>query len=352
MTLYGFHNLKDMAAARISGTLIEATNDAIQLAVAEHNRIIDAMMSVLVDPTTLYSERYAQISDANLQPLDDNGRALPIKPAGYYSTAYPIQSGGSAWGANYVTRVKMTVQDAERATAMMLTADANWMRTHVFAALFSNQTWTFVDDLYGSLTIQPLALASDGVTYGVVAGGAAATDTHHIAQAGDIATTNPYPTIRTELLEHPANTGDVVVFIPSGTNSTQTKALASFNPVADPNIAPGVSSDRLVGSLGITTPGTLIGYEDSGVWIVEWPQLPADYLVGVTTGGDRPLAMRQDPEAELQGFNKVAERNDHPFYESQFLRRAGFGARNRVGAVVMRVGNGTYAEPTGYTAPI
>jgi hypothetical protein len=352
MTLYGFHNLKDLAATRISGTLVEATNDAINLAVAEHNRIIDAVMSAFVTRTTRYTERYAQVSDANLQPLDDDGRALPIKPAGAYTTAYPIQSGGSAWGANYVTRQKMTVADAERATAMMLTADANWMRTHIFAALFSNQTWTFADPMNGDLTIQPLALASDGVTYGVVGGAASATDTHHIAQAGDITTTNPFPTMRAELVEHPQNTGDVVVFVPSGTNATQTKALATFNPVVDPNIQPGSGSDRLVGSLGMTTPGSLIGYEDSGVWLVEWSQLPADYLIGITTGGDNPLAMREDEEPELQGFNRVAERNDHPFYESQWLRRAGFGARNRVGAVVMRVSNGTYAEPTGYTAPI
>ena len=351
MTLYGFHNLKDLAAARITGTNVEAVNDAINLAVAEHNRIVEAMLSVFVDETTLYTERYAQISDANLQPLDDDGRALPIKPAGYYSVAYPIQSGSSAWGANYVTRAKMTVRDAERATAMMLTADSNWMRTHIFAALFSNQTWTYADPLYGDLTIQPLALASDGVIYGVVGGGVAATDTHHIAQAGDIATTNPFPTIRSELLEHPQNTGDVVVFIPTASKA-QATALASFNPVADPNIQPGSGSDRLVGSLGISTPGTLIGYEDSGVWIVEWPQLPTDYLIGTTTGGDRALAMREDPEPELQGFKRVAERDDHPFYESQWLRRAGFGARNRVGAVVMRTGNGTYAEPTGYIAPI
>jgi hypothetical protein len=353
MTLYGFHNLKDLAAARISGTLIESTNEAIQLAVAEHNRIIDTMMAVFVDRTTLYSERYAQISNANLQPLDDNGRALPIKPAGYYTTQYPIQSGGSAWGANYVTRTKMTVADAERATAMMLTADANWMRTHILAALFASATWTFVDDLYGSLTIQPLALASDNVTYGVVGGGVAATDTHQLAQANAIGAgaDNPFPLIYADLVEHPQNSGEVVSFIATSLKATTT-ALATFNPVADANIQPGSGADRLVGTLGIATPGKLIGYEDSGVWIVEWPQLPAGYIVSTMTGGDRAIAMREDPEAELQGFNRVADRDDHPWYEGQYLRRAGFGARNRVGAVVTRIGNGTYAAPTGYAPPI
>ena len=353
MTLYGFHTLKDLASARISGTNAEAVNDAINIAVAEHNRVIDTMMAIFVSRTQLYTERYAQISDANLQPLDDNGRALPIKPAGYYNVGYPIQSGGSAWGANYVTRAKMSVADAERATAMMLTADANWMRTHILSALFASATWTFVDDLYGSLTIQPLALAGDGVTYGVVGGAAAATDTHQLAQAAAIGAgaDNPYPLIYADLTEHPQNSGDVVAFIPTALKAT-TQALATFNPVADPNITAGNSSDRLTGTLGIATPGRLIGYEDSGVWIVEWPQLPATHIVATMTGGDRAVGMREDPEDELRGFNRVAERNDHPFYESQWLRRAGFGARNRVGALVYRIGNGTYAAPTGYAPPI
>ena len=151
---YGFHTLKDLANARITGTLVEAVNDAINAAVAQYNADALAILGLFADRTTNYTERYAQIGAASLQPLDNNGRALPIKPAGYYSTAYPILSGGSAWGANYVTRAKMTVGDAERATALMLTADANWMRYHVLSALFAAATYSFVDDLYGTLTVR------------------------------------------------------------------------------------------------------------------------------------------------------------------------------------------------------
>jgi hypothetical protein len=75
-------------------------------------------------------------------------------------------------------------------------------------------------------------------------------------------------------------------------------------------------------------------------------------MIATMTDGDRPLARREDPEPELQGFNRVAERDDHPYYESQWLRRIGFGARNRVGAFMVRIGNGTYDEPSGYTPPI
>lgn len=353
MVLYGFHNLQDLASARVSGTNAEAVNDAINDAVAEHNRQLDALMALFVDPTTLYTERYAQTSAASLQPLDDNGRALPIKPSGYYDVAYPIQQGGSAWGANYVTRAKMTVRDAERITGMMLQADARWMRDRILASLFATSTWSFPDPLYGSLTVQPLA-NGDSVTYGVATGGdVSATDTHQLGQANAIGAgaDNPYPTIYTELMEHPENSGDVIAFIPSGLK-TATEALTTFYPVADANIELGSGSGRLIGNLGVETPGKLIGYEDSGVWVVEWKALPANYIVAVATGGDRPLAMRQDPEPELQGFKRVADRDDHPFYESQWLRRAGFGGRNRVGAVVMEVSDASYDVPTGYSVPL
>ena len=54
----------------------------------------------------------------------------------------------------------------------------------------------------------------------------------------------------------------------------------------------------------------------------------------------------------VEGFKKVAERNDHPFYESQYLRSAGFGANNRVGALVMEVSDATYDVPTNYVSPL
>jgi hypothetical protein len=351
--LYGFIGLKDVLGNRLSTVDAELIAGAIQQSVDEHNRQMDALMSLFVSPVTSATERYKQTGPARLQPLDENGRALPIKPFGYYDVGYPIQMAGSAWGANYVARAKMTVQDANDATAQMLEADMRWMRDHILAALFASATWTHTDPQYGSLTIQPLA-NGDTVTYAVQTGAdSGTTDTHQLAQANAIGagTDNPFPGIRNELLEHPENSGDVGVFLPTGLKAT-TQALATFNPIADPNIQPGSGTDRLVGTLGVATPGTLIGYEDSGVWLVEWPSMPANYLIATTTGGDRPLGMREDPEAELRGFKRVAERDNHPFYESQWLRRAGFGARNRVGAVVQRISNGTYAVPTNYTSPM
>lgn len=349
--LYGFMNLKDVFGKRVTEIGVETVDRAIAATVAEHNRQMSAVLSLFTRRTSDFKLRYKTATSARLQPLDAAGRARPIKTAGYYEIAFPLQSGGLAWGADYISRVKMTVAEANNETANLISADARWMRDHVLAALFSNTNWTFADDAHGNLTIKGLA-NSDTDQYLILSGAdAGATDTHYLAQAAAIADgSNPFPTIYSELTEHPENSGEVVVFVPTS-NKAAVEALTVFEPIADPNIAYGSGSDRLIGSLNVPLPGSIFGYV-SKCWVAEWKALPSDYLVGVTTSGEPVLAMREHPESELQGFNRVAQRDDHPFYESQWLRYAGFGAWNRVGAVVQRVGNGAYAIPTNYTSPM
>lgn len=349
--LYGFHSLKDLANKRVTEVGVDVVSRAIDAAVAEHNRQMDALINLFAKPTTDFKVRYSTPSAARLQPIDENGRARPIKMAGYYDVAFPLQMGGASWGANFVARAKMTVQEANDATAALIMADIRWVRDHILAALYSNANWTFSDDLKGSLTIKGLA-NSDTDVYLIQSGAdAGATDTHYLAQAAAIAdATNPYPTIYSELTEHPENSGEVVALIPTSLKAT-TEALATFIDLPDMNVQQGSNTARLVGSLGASVPGKVIGYADK-VWIVEWKALPSDYIVATTTDAEPPLAMRQDEESSLQGFQRIAERNDHPFYESQWVRRAGFGAWNRVGALVYRVGNAAYAIPTNYTSPM
>lgn len=349
--LYGFFNMKDLFTRRVTEVGVSVVNAAIDASVAEHNRQMDAFLNLFAQPTTDFKKRYLTSAIARLQPLDADGRSRPIKPSGFYDVSWPIQMAGGAWGANYVTRAKMTVSEANEATNVLVSADYRWIRDHILAALYANVSWSFSDDLHGALTIKGPANA-DTDTYLIQAGAdAAATDNHFLAQAAAIAdATNPYPTIYDELVEHPENTGEVISFIPTNLRAT-TEALATFKESPDPNIRSGANTDLLIGALGVSIPGKLVGYADKN-WIAEWKALPDNYIVSIMSGGERPLGMRQDPEGELQGFQRVAERNDHPFYESQYLRRAGFGAWNRVGVVVTRIGNASYAIPTGYTSPM
>jgi hypothetical protein len=350
--LYGFYQLKDLANTRAIEVRSDILRTAIIASVAEHNQTINALVGLFAQPTTDYQIRFRGATNGRLQPGDEYSRAKPFKGS-TYDVAFPILKGDAAWGDNFITRQKMTVQQVNDAVSDMLVADVNWMRDHVMAALFYNGAgWTFTDPQFGSLTIKGLA-NGDTTTY-VRQGTAAAVDTHYYAQAAAIANaTNPFPALYTELNEHPENAGgELITFIASDLVDTTT-ALTSFAPVEDANVRLGVSNSVATGRPGATLPvaARLLG-RISGQWIAEWPAIPSTYMISIATGGPAPLAMRQDPEAELQGFVQADTREDYPYREAQYFRRCGFGPWNRVGAVVSRIGNASYAIPTSFGSPM
>jgi hypothetical protein len=322
---------------------------------AQHNADINALLGTFAVTTTEYTEEIQSQGSARNQPLDENGRSIPIKPLAPYTVAYPIQGSGNAWGANFVTRAQLTVRELARTLARMYRGDYAWVRDHVLGALFASSSYSFRDPTgKGTLTIRGLA-NSDSTTYFSNATGGEATDTHYLAQAAAIAdASNPYPTIYAEIKEHPDNDGEVVAFISTSLVAT-TQALAEFNSATiDADITLGANTDRLTGTLGIVLPpfASLKGKTDSGVWIVEMPDLPAGYIVAITTQGEKPLARRQFATPELQGFRPAEERNNFPFWEEQWHRWEGYAARNRVGAVAYRIGNASWAVPTNFDMPM
>jgi hypothetical protein len=175
-----------------------------------------------------------------------------------------------------------------------------------------------------------------------------ATDDHLLADA--TITAAGYQEVYDELIEHPENSGEVITFIASNMVST-TEGLSGFVEKDDPDIRQGTATAVLTGNLGVNVPGMVLGKIEKQ-WLVELKTLPDSYSVSVMTGGERPLAMREDPEASLRGFKEVARRDDHPWYERQYLRRAGFGAWNRIGAVAKQWDNATYSTPVGFESPM
>lgn len=349
--LYGFHNLKDLFNKRVTEVGVSVVDTAIVTSLTEHNRQVDSLVSLFAQRTTDFKTRFRSVNTARLQPLDENGRARPIKSAGYYDIALPIQMAGSAWGVDYVTSKKMRLDEVNDTLSTILMADARWMRDHILAALFTNADWTFNDPEKGSLVVKALA-NNDSQVYNIMTGADAPSAANHfLAQAAAIAdVSNPFPTIYDTLTKRPENSGEVVVLVASDLTDS-IEGLANFKERTDPNIREGANTSVLVGNLDAQVPGVVIGYVDK-CWIVEWRSLPSGYMIATTTGGDKPLALREDMEEELRGFKKVADRDDYPFYESQYLRRAGFGAWNRVGALVYRIGNASYAVPAGYDSPM
>ena len=361
MPTYGFNNLQNLYNTRVQAAGPAQVWTAIQESLTEYNRVLDGLTAAFVEKTVIAQEQIELPGSGTLQPLSDDGNPLPVLPSGNYQVAYPIHGAGTAWGDNRVARALMTVAEADRNTADAMRSDKDWMVRHILAALFDNVAWTFADKAgpdgtrgLGNITIQPLA-NGDTATY-VRRGGAALTDTHYLAQAAAIAdATNPYPTLRSELIEHPSNSGPFVAYVPSGLVAT-TAALTEFVEADDPDIRYGAANDTLSEIRAeILGPGdeVLGKTKTSNIWIVEWGQLPAGYILTVAlNSGIKALKQREYDAPELQGFFPERADIDGNHLVTRMLRYTGFGVANRVAAAVMRIGNAVYAIPSGYDAPL
>jgi len=354
---YGFIGLEELSKERVNTVGVPRIWDAIMQSAAEHTRQVNELMASFVERTTEAKQRFQQPGAGTLQPIDEWGVPQPVREEGYYDVAYPIQGGAHAWGTNRVSRALMTVKEANRQTVEAIRRDADWIRRHLLAAVFDNVSWTFNDrvgangnDGLGSITIEPLA-NGDTVAYLKTSGGTA-TDTHYLAQASAIDDSNdPFDDIYTELMEHPGNAGGaVVVYVPTNLTST-IEALTAFVPVADPEIAYGASTDLLRGSISAGFGQEVLGRVDK-CWIVEWQNLPDNYMLAHAQGGGPVLKMREYPAPELQGFFPEDHSPNGNLEVLRMIRYAGFGVVNRTGAVVYRIGNGSYGIPSGYDAPL
>lgn len=352
--LYGFMQLKDLAATRAIEVDRDLLISSIEMTVDEHNNEVNRLLNLFSDERDIPQLQFNGSAITRNQPLDENGRPRPIKPVAPYTVGFPIWTSGNAWGANRITNAKLTVQKLNDLVGQILYGDFAWLRDQLLGTLFDNVGYTFTDPQVGAVAVKGLA-NSDAVTYAISTSGAdsLAVDTHYLAQAAAPATaTNPFPTIYTELTEHPENSTDVVCFINSA-EASAVQGITGFVGINDPNIRPASTSAVLTGALDADLPARamLLGRVNN-CWIVQWNAVPATYIIAISIGGTPPLVRRVDPEPELQGFRPVDRIDQFPFFQDNWQRRIGFGGWNRVGAVVMKTGNASYSVPTNYAVPM
>lgn len=352
---YGFIGLEAMFASRVLEVGQELVNTAIQATTDEYKRQSEAMTSVWAMPSNTIQELVLLPGSGVMQDIDEWGNPLPTKDGASYTAGYPLKLAADAWAVSRLAKPKMTVEEVNRRLLATLRKDTAWLRLRMLQAVFTNTNRTFTDPQVGDVTVLPLA-NGDGTTYMIEGTDAPATDNHYLASASAIAdNANHYVTIYDELIEHPSNSGEVVAYIASSLRQT-TLDLTDFVPIQDSSVILGADSDR-VRNLGeselarIQGPGNEVLGRVGKMWIVEWKALPAGYIIAVDIGNIRPfLNMRQDDEPSLQGLFRETFSVDGARAEYRFLRYAGFGVHDRTAAVVFRVGNASYAIPTGYTA--
>jgi len=354
--IFGALNINDTDRVFLSTIGQRVVYDAITQVLAQHNADLAAAMGVFVENTTSdYKLRYKLPGGGRLQRINTQAPGAATKATGSWDVAFPLEGFGAQLAGGRVDMAYMSVQDLDRHINTITAQDINTVRFEVLKALLNSGVDTFVDPLWGSLSIQPLA-NGDAVVYPPVLGSESEATENHYIETGYLSaaisdTNNPFPLVRDELEEHfgaPTGGSNIVAFINSAQTNVVT-ALSDFDEVTDRFTTPGANRDVLNG-LPAALPGRVLG-RSNGVWVVEWRFVPANYLIGIHLDAPKPLFQRVDPADTglAQGLSLVATDEEHPISASYYEHRFGFGCGNRLNGVVYEFGNGgTYTVPTAY----
>lgn len=355
-TAYGFIGLEHLFGQRIKEVGVERVRGLIESTTTAWNDEINAMISGWAVRSVIAKERVELPGTGTLEPLDETGwgNPTPSKEFGHYDVGYPIQAGGAAWGTNRVSAAMMTLEEANRQMLFVMRKDGNWMRQRMMASIFANTAWTYEDKFLGDVTVKPLA-NGDSVVYLKNGQTQPSTANHYLAQSQGISDAyNPFPDIYDLLQAYPSNSGPYVIYIP--TNLKQSvEALADFVKVADPDIDPAITRDRLrrgQGDQSVALPGGRIYGKTDMCWVVEWRALPENYMIGVAMGAGKFLRMREYDDTTLQGLFPEYYSPDGNLNLNRFIRYAGFGVHNRIAACAYQIGASSYSIPTGYATPL
>lgn len=323
--------------------------------VAAQNDVIAGMLSTFVDETTdEYKRRYKLPGGGYLQKRGGQAQSGAVKAYGSWDVAFPLSEYGDQVAASNVDLAYMTAVEFQRHLDTVTVRNLNTVRFEALYALWNNTARTFTDDLWGGLTVQPLA-NGDSVTYPPVVGTVTeATDDHYRATNYTTISDSNDPIadiVIPELEEHFGQTtgnSPIVVFC----NSAQVEALSALAatvPVQDRYIAPGSNTDLV--SMLPNVPGRVIGRHSRGAWIVQWDWTPSGYLFGLHMDAPKPLIQRVDPSDTglPRGLTMVAENEEYPFRGMHWQHRFGFGVGNRLnGVAVQIVASSSYTIPTAY----
>lgn len=327
--------------------------------VERYNAELQAATAIFVGGTTPnYKERFKLPGGGTMQRRGRSSAPGAVKAFGAWDVAYPLLDFADQIAGDDVSLAYMTAAEFSLHLQNVTIRDANTYRHEMLRALLNSASWTFVDELYGSLTVQPLA-NGDSVLYPPVVGSSTeATDNHYRGSnftTANISDTNdPIRIIVDELEEHfgtPTGGSPIAIFL-NPAERDKVMGLTSFVEVVPSTVRPGMDTDvpQLIppelqrGSWRVL--GTC-----HGAWICEWRRIPAEYMSGVHLDAPPPLVERVDPtDTGLgSGLRLVARDMDFPFESSYWRHRFGLAVRNRLNGVALQlVASTSYTTPTAF----
>lgn len=349
---YGTLSVADLlATARIGATVFEVGEDrtfqTVQSYMDAHNQIQMDMVADLVEPTTERIVGTGGVDSMQMDEMDEFGRADAQKISAGNTLGFPLRKYGGAiqWTRSYFQEVTL-IEFIAQIDAMM-TADKLNIEKQIKRAIFLSANYTFIDKFKDRMSIPvkrlvnadsfPLPTGPNGEIF------TASSHTHYVARVSTLAASD-VSAIIANVTEH-YNSGSARLYINQAQEAAIRLMTANFTPYVDARIVPASTAQVARGSLDQTNIyDRAIGIFDAAeVWVKPW--IPANYLLAVVVGPQKPLAWRTR-RADSGGFGLDYDNESFPLRAREYGREFGIGVWNRVNGAVLYVGGTSYTDPT------
>lgn len=346
-----YNSLTDLRANRFTSVAafgLDTINEILQRDLANHNTIVNELVSELAEPTTDRQRIYGTSSDNDMQETDEFSQIPTIKNSTGSTVAFPLKSYQFAlgWTERYLKRATVA-EFAEQAIGAQV-AHLRMIRREIKKAIYLSSNYTVVDRIGVpsiSLPVKRLVNAdSQGIPNGLDGTSFnAASHTHYVARVSTLAASDLTSAI-TNLIEH-GHGGRVIVAVHYNDAATW-QALTGFVAPTDPRV---IYTGVQLATTEPTTPGNLYNrflgiFGAAEVWVKPWAV--QNYAFVYDSMGPKPIAMREDTLAEFHGLRVAAENSEWPLFAKYMEAMVGFGVWTRTNGVVLYIGATSYADPT------
>lgn len=349
---HGSLMLSDLQATQLNSTVAEFgldnTFEAVGNQLTAHNRIVEEMISDLVEPTTFEMDRLGGVDTMTMEDADELTVPRAQKITAGANLGYPLLSTVIAvqWSESWF---KMhTVAELAGQMDAVMTADLRRVRRDILRAFFYSANYTHVDYLSRGLSLAvkrlinadsfPIPSGPNGEVFD------ASSHTHYLARAGGSWASTDLDALINTIREH-FETGEVRVYI-NQAQEAAVRAFTGFVAYVDPRVIAANSSVnsnyRTLDSIQIYNRPIGI-YNGAEVWVKPW--VPANYVFCWNAEAQKPLKWRWDP-AYGRDLAPILDWNQHPWQAKGYRRVFGVGVYARHNGACQIMSATTWTNPT------
>lgn len=345
----GIYSVDDLLAVRNASAAefgAEKVFDTLKNDLSFYNGLISEQMSFMAENVDEQSRVYGGSVLHEMTQVDEYGVAPSKK--GYITSdvSFPLRlfSSSIGWTQKYLE----VASPAELMSEYLSVRGGHSYEVtrQIKNAIYNKDNYTFVDRLTNSvsLTIRRFVNA-DGQAIPDFNGKSfdGASHTHYKAKAGASLANADIDGLVSNVTEHGHTRG--LMLVVSLANKAAITALTGFTPLSSKVMVYNATDSTVVKLDTTDLDNQHIGYwGDIPVWVK--PYAVENYVLCITTEGEKALGFRQRKQDSLKGLRLVSEIPSFPLISKSFEAEFGVAVNSRTSGAVLYIGGTTWANAT------